>query len=172
MQGTEVDQSLDTLVEEFALWFERLAMPRMAGRILGRLLVCDPPEQTMQELAEHLRASMGSISTMTRMLEQIGLVERVSTPGERRVRYRIRPYALANTWKDQLEQAHILQDLVDRTLDVLEGAGPDRVNRLAVARQFTSFYITQLPRLITEWDAAIAEPPKRTDRRRGSRASR
>jgi DNA-binding transcriptional regulator GbsR (MarR family) len=167
-----VDDDLDELVEEFALWFEGLTMPRMAGRILGWLLVCDPPEQTMRELAEQLQASMGSISTMTRMLERIGLLDRVSTPGERKVRYRIRPHALANIWKDQLEQARALQKLVDRTLEVLDGTGPERVGRLAVAHQFTSFYIEQLPRLIAEWEIAIAEPPTPNGRRRGRAATR
>ena len=40
--------------EEVGLFFERSGMTRMAGRILGWLLVCDPPHQTLNDLAEAL----------------------------------------------------------------------------------------------------------------------
>src|SRR5438445_13508540 len=66
-------------------------LPRMAGRILGLLLVCEPPERTAAELARELHASAGSISTMTRLLERAQLIERVSRAGERADRFRITP---------------------------------------------------------------------------------
>ena len=156
--------ALAAFVEEFGLWFERLGTPRMAGRILGWLLVCDPPAQTMQEMAASLQASMGSMSTMTRMLEQIGLIERATEPGDRRVRYRIRPYAWSRMWEDQLEKATTLQNMVDRALDALDDE-PNRQDRLAITRQFTSFYMKQLPRLVEEWQEVVADPPRRTTRR-------
>ena len=62
-------------VEEVGLFFEQSGMPRMAGRILGWLLISDPSHQTTSELAEVLLASKGSISTMTRLLIRIGLIE-------------------------------------------------------------------------------------------------
>src|SRR5437762_2128546 len=77
------EEELRQLVEEIGLWFERSGVPRMAGRVLGWLLLCDPAEQTMQQLADHLDASMGSISTMLRLLGQLGLIEKSSIPGER-----------------------------------------------------------------------------------------
>ena len=40
-------------------------LPRMTGRVLAWLLVCDPPEQTAAELAEALDASKGAISGAT-----------------------------------------------------------------------------------------------------------
>jgi DNA-binding transcriptional regulator GbsR (MarR family) len=152
-----LEDTLEAFVEEFGLWYDRVGVPRMAGRILGWLLVCDPPAQTMQEIATQLQASMGSISTMTRMLEQIGLIARETTPGERRVRYRVLPYAFSTTWEDQLRNARTLQTLVDRALEALDASDPDRRSRLAVTRQFTEFYIEQLPRLIREWDARIGD---------------
>ncbi len=49
---------------------------RMAGRMLGWLLICDPPHQSMNAIADVLQASKGSISTMTRLLIQLDLIER------------------------------------------------------------------------------------------------
>jgi DNA-binding transcriptional regulator GbsR (MarR family) len=149
------DGTMRGLVEEFGLWFERSGLPRMAGRILGRLLVSDPPEQTLQELAEDLQASMGSISTMTRMLEQIGLIERASVPGERRVRFRVRPHAFGRIWDDQLEKAQALQAIVDRALTEVGDERSGVRDRLLMTRTFTSFFIEHLPPLIAEWHDVV-----------------
>src|SRR5580693_10368182 len=67
--------------------------PRMVGRVLGWLLVCDPPEQSAAELAERLQASKGSISTATRLLLRMGMIERVRLRGERFDRFIARPEA-------------------------------------------------------------------------------
>jgi len=65
-------------VEEVGISFEDMSLPRMAGRILGWLFISDPPYQSIGELAEALMASKGSISTMTRLLTQLNLIERFS----------------------------------------------------------------------------------------------
>ncbi|HEX7974611.1 MAG TPA: MarR family transcriptional regulator, partial [Anaerolineales bacterium] len=75
-------------VEEVALVFEEIGIARMAGRILGWLLISNPPHQSADELAEALQASKGSISTMTRLLIQADLIERIGLPGERRDYFR------------------------------------------------------------------------------------
>ncbi|MFQ3629252.1 MAG: MarR family transcriptional regulator, partial [Cyanobacteriota bacterium] len=71
-------------VEEVGLMFELIGLPRMAGRIFGWLLISQPPHQSSGELAEVLQASKGSISSMTRLLIQLGLIERLPLPGDRR----------------------------------------------------------------------------------------
>lgn len=107
------DRELD-FVEDVALYFEqRGPMPRMCGRIVGYLLICDPPAQTATQLAEVLQASRGSISTATRQLVGAGLVQRVVKPGERRDYFRI---------DDEGWGATVLRALAELTsfLDILE----------------------------------------------------
>ena len=76
-------------------------MPRMTGRVLGWLLVCDPVEQTAAELAEALDASKGSISGATGMLVRARLVDRLHIRGERADRFRVRPDAWDDAVRDQ-----------------------------------------------------------------------
>ena len=90
-------------VEEWGLLFEQSGLPRMAGRVLGWLLVCDPPEQTAAQVVEALSASKGSISTTLRLLERFGLVEPVGRPGERRTYFRIAPGAFTTMMEDKLK---------------------------------------------------------------------
>src|SRR5512142_2974957 len=90
-------------VEDVGLFFEQMGYPRMAGRILGWLLICDPPQQSSEQLAQVLLASKGSLSTMTRLLIQIGLIERVALPGERRDYFRLKPGAWPQLIKVQMQ---------------------------------------------------------------------
>ena len=58
-------------IEDIGLYFERLGLPRMAGKILGVLLISDPPAQSITEIGEKLNASKSSISTMSRLLLEV-----------------------------------------------------------------------------------------------------
>jgi DNA-binding transcriptional regulator GbsR (MarR family) len=78
-------------IEDIGLFFEQMGMPRMAGKIIGALLISDPPAQSLIDLSARLNASKGSISLMTRMLIEQGLIERVASPMPRQTYYRFRP---------------------------------------------------------------------------------
>ena len=64
-------------VEDVGLLLEQGGILAWPGRIVGWLLICDPPHQSTSQLAQVLGASKASISTMTRLLIQMGLVEQV-----------------------------------------------------------------------------------------------
>jgi DNA-binding transcriptional regulator GbsR (MarR family) len=89
--------AIERFVEEIGMRLEMdMGTPRMVGRVLGWLLVCDPPAQSAAELAATLQASKGSISGATQVLLRIGLIERVHRRGERFDRFEARPEA----WND------------------------------------------------------------------------
>src|SRR5690242_7144959 len=69
--------------DELGFFWEDAGGTRMAGRVLGALLIADPPELSSSQLAEFLGVSAGSVSTATRELIRPGIVERVRIPGER-----------------------------------------------------------------------------------------
>ena len=104
-------RSMRQFVEQAGLLFEGLGVPRMAGRILGWLLICDPPYQSMGDLVEALQASKSSISTMLRLLAQSGLIERTSLPGQRRDQF-----VLHSSMWHNLFRARMAQHTAFRTL--------------------------------------------------------
>ena len=63
-------------------------MPRIAGRLLGFLLI-HGGEHALDDLAAQLQVSKASISTNARLLEQRGFIARVALPGDRRDFYRV-----------------------------------------------------------------------------------
>jgi DNA-binding MarR family transcriptional regulator len=118
-----------------ALFFEQLGGTRTMGLIYGWLTVCDPPHQSITEMASALRISKASVSTVVRQLEQAQMVERVSIPGSRQHHYEYRAggwaqimrarvarlgpgaaaanYALVHIGPDRVEQRERLQEMRD-----------------------------------------------------------
>jgi len=77
-------------VERVATFFaEHYGLPPITGRILGWLMICDPPEQSPAEIAEAIGASRASLTTNMRLLIVSGLVHRLTRPGGRTTYYRI-----------------------------------------------------------------------------------
>ena len=139
-------------VEDVALYFEQNGLPRMAGRVIGWLLVCDPPEQSAGELAAVLGASKGSISTATRLLVQIHLIERVALPGARRDYFRIRPDGWAERTRSSVGIVSEFRRLTERGLDLLGTAPPPRRARLEGVHDLYVWLERELPALLERYD--------------------
>jgi DNA-binding transcriptional regulator GbsR (MarR family) len=139
-------------IEDVGLFFEQAGLPRMAGRILGRLLLADPPHQSLDELAEALMASKGSISTTTRLLIQIGLIERFSLPGVRHDYFRIRPDAFQHALKHGAEEITRVRKLAERGLQLLEGEPPQVRQGLQEMYDMYTFIEQEYSQLLERWE--------------------
>lgn len=139
-------------VEDVGVSFEMVGLPRMAGRIFGWLLISNPPHQSPGELAEVLQASKGSISTMTRLLMQIGLLERISLPGQRRDYFRIKPNAWTELTRQRMVQITVFRQLAERGLEVIAQSDPKLRERLEDMRDMHLFLEQELPLLIDRWE--------------------
>src|SRR5947209_631124 len=154
-----MDEKLWRFVDAVGEWWSKsYGIPRMTGRVLGWLLVCDPPEQTAAQLAEELGASKGSISGATGMLVRAGLVDRLHVRGERADRFRIRPEA----WDEQVRDqgASQARDLLALGLEALADEPPSRRARLEELDTFYAWWLSRMPALADEW-----QEYKRTARR-------
>ena len=144
---------VNTFVEHVGIIFGETGLPRMAGRIFGWLLISDPPYQSPAELAEVLMASKGSISTMTRLLIQIGLVERFVIPGVRHDYFRLRPDALQRTIRRGLEdEIKMFRQLAEHGLELMRGEASIRRQWLEEMRDRYVFLEQEFPALMERWE--------------------
>ena len=139
-------------VEEVGISFEDMSLPRMAGRILGWLFISDPPYQSIGELAEALMASKGSISTMTRLLIQLNLIERFSLPGVRHDYFRIRPEGWHHLAKQRGDQIKVMRQLCERALELLRGEAQDNREWLEEMHDMYAFFEREFPSLLERWE--------------------
>jgi DNA-binding transcriptional regulator GbsR (MarR family) len=149
-------------VEEVGLLFETTGFPRMAGRVFGWLLISNPPHQSPGELAAVLQASKGSISTMTRLLEQIGLIERVSLPGQRRDYFRIKLNAWSELSKRRMEQVMAFRKLAERGLSLMSQEPAELAQRLQEMHDIHAFFESEFPLMLDRWEQFRATPQDST----------
>lgn len=143
--------SKQNYAEEVGIFFEQSGMPRMAGRVLGWLMVAEPPYQTMNDLTEALQASKGSISTMTRLLIQVGLIEKTSLPGRRRIYFRIKTVSWDEKMKESLTQTTAFRQLAERGLQMVSGKQESNRRWLEELRDMYAFFEQELPSLVERW---------------------
>ncbi len=132
-------------------------LPPVAGRLLGYLGVCDPPAQTINDLADALLASRSAITQAVGLLESVGLVQRTRERGERVDRVAV----------------HLDTDIFERDLDAsgyVEQAALLRRGAALLGKKDTSgrraaleelaalndFMAEKLPQLKEEWRARRA----------------
>lgn len=135
-------------IEDISLFFEQMGLPRMAGRILGVLLITDPPEQSNTDLGEILQASKSSISTNARLLTEMGLIERTSSPVPRRVYYRFKPGGWVVFMRQRLKLYASLHQIAEHGLELLQDKPAAIQERLQEAHDMFSLIEQELPALL------------------------
>ncbi len=150
---SDKEEARRRFVEETGDMMEEHGLSHMAGRVFGALQVCIPPYLSMDELAERLQASKGSISMATRMLLRVGVIEKHSVPGHRRHYYQVRPGVWMELFAQRTEHLHRHQELASLGMAALEGEPIEDKERLIEMTVFFDFVEEELPRLIARWKA-------------------
>lgn len=145
------ERDWENYVERWAMLFEEAGLPRSAGRIWARLLICEPEHQSLSRLCEALELSKGTVSTSTRLLEGQGLLERAPVAGSREAHYRIPADAFEELMRRKLEVTVAWRRLA------AEGAHRARedvtvpVDRLRRLRDFYEFIEDRQRAILEEW---------------------
>ncbi len=145
-----VEQKLEEkhFIEDTGLFFEQMGMPRMAGRMLGVLLISEPEAQSINDICEALRASKSSVSLMARFLADNGLIERVASPVPRRDYYRFKPGGWITYMRQWLGLMAGLHQITERGLVLLDGKPDALKSRLEEAHDLFSLMEESLPGLL------------------------
>lgn len=145
-------------------WVERVAaafaqhfgLPPITGRVLGWLLICDPPEQSAGEIAEAIGASRASLTTSMRLLTVGNLVRRRHRPGERTTYYRIDDDAWEKVILQRITAMASLREIT-RDAMTLIGSDTERAGRVRAAHAFFGW-------LSEMFAARQPAAPRRSDR--------
>jgi DNA-binding transcriptional regulator GbsR (MarR family) len=143
-------------VDRLGLFFELLGATRTMGRAYGWLLICDPPQQSLTQLADALSVSKASISTVARQLQEGGMVERLPSPNRQHV-YQVTPGGFTSVLETQLSLMRLGIEPAEFALSVLGEDRAEQRQRVEDFRDFCEFctqaYRDQLMRMWTEYRA-------------------
>ncbi|WP_312526689.1 MarR family transcriptional regulator [Comamonas sp.] len=128
-------EARELFIERNAIQAETSGLPRIAGRLIGIFLLDGGPI-SFAELAERMQASRASVSTNTRLLERLGIIERVAMRGERQDFFSLR----ANPFLIVLEQSIADCQRFTTYVDELLAASPLPAEATARLQQAQDFH--------------------------------
>lgn len=149
----EEDQRYDSFIDGFArLMQSQRGVPLVGGRIFAYLLVCEPAAQTAAMISAAVGASLGTVSSMTRLLLSARLIERVTRRGERSAVYLIAPDAMSTITRATIEAARTAREMTDRGLALMADRPPVARARLQDLRDVYLIFEKSIPALLESWE--------------------
>ncbi|MEU7860703.1 MarR family transcriptional regulator [Nonomuraea sp. NPDC049141] len=137
-------------VDRMGLVMERLGGTRTMGRLHAWLMICDPPDRSLTDLAAELGVSKTAVSTVARQLEVSGMIERVPTAA-REHRYRIIGGGWAQVMQVQLDGVRRSLETLDFGLSILGEGPPERRARVEDTREFFDFILRDSEEMLERW---------------------
>lgn len=147
----ELRADVREFVDRMGMWMEKFGGSRISGLIYGWLLICDPPHQSITEIATTLGVSKASVSTVIRPLQEAGMVERVPV-ANRQHHYRLAPGGFTHIMRTQLAYVRESTETIDFGLTVV-GNDPRRRERLEDVREFFSFMESETEGFMRRWES-------------------
>ena len=119
-----------SFVEDFGALDLVPGMPRASMRVLGWLVVCQPPAQSAQQIMDDLALSAGSVSAAVNALRADGVLERVMRAGDRRAYYRLSAQGWESVLQARLRALGAVRQAAERALQESQGEEDHRLSEL------------------------------------------
>ncbi len=146
--------TVNQFIEDMGMIAQGDGLPRIAGKIMGLLLI-DIGPYSFGEIAQRLEVSRGSISTNTRLLENLNVIDRVSKKGQRGDYFQLAqdPYAKLLQGVSQRMEKSI--GVLQKTRDALPNSWEESQARLHDLQQFYTEYHKSTTALIQQLQAKL-----------------
>jgi DNA-binding transcriptional regulator GbsR (MarR family) len=141
-----------TFVESMGVYFERYALPRIGGRLLGLLLVADR-SLSLDDLASILRVSRASVSTNMRLILAIGSAKLVTRPGDRRDYYQITHDAWERSILIDMDGIQSLRRLAEHGLEAIATSENTAREHLDDLIEFCELVLEERQTTLERWRA-------------------
>lgn len=144
---------LQAKVEQLGIALEPFGFSPMNARVLGFLLVAEPPYKDFYEIREFLSASKSSISNALNYLMKEGIVDYMTFSGDRRRYFRIHT---AN-WLEYLQQQTLkmgrMRFLLEEVLELrADSEHPEFNDGLQEIIEFQAFIAKGIELMIRKWE--------------------
>jgi DNA-binding transcriptional regulator GbsR (MarR family) len=148
--GIQLSPGKQQFIEDMGLLFEQYGVARIGGRLLGLLILADRP-LSLEAMATALGVSRSAISANIRVSVTVGLVERVSFPGDRRDYYR----CVADHWelsaRASIDRIAALRRVAERGLGALAPTDQVARDRLEELREYCAFMAAEFQASLARW---------------------
>jgi DNA-binding transcriptional regulator GbsR (MarR family) len=138
---------------------QRYGYPPVTGRVIGYLSVCEPIQQSINDIAETLLTSRSAINNALKMLEAQKLIIRTRPAGTRADLVSINDISQTNAGFDPSEYREMAA-LAREGLELLKNAPSERRQALEATASLGDFLAKRLPQLYEEWSEYQKQTPE------------
>jgi DNA-binding MarR family transcriptional regulator len=131
---------------------QRYGFPPVTGRVIGYLGVCQPAEQTINDIADALLTSRSAVNNAIKQLELQRLINRSRPAGTRADLISFNPDGWQGAGFDSSEYTEMAA-LLREGLELLPDAESARRQGLEIAVSLNEYLAEQLPRIYEEFMA-------------------
>jgi DNA-binding MarR family transcriptional regulator len=130
---------------------QRYAFPPVTGRVIGYLGVCEPIQQSINEIADTLLTSRSAINNAVKQLEVQGLINRARPAGTRADLISFNPSGWQSAGFDPSEYTEMAA-LLKEGLQILgDDSSSERRHALEFAISLNEYLAEKLPRMYEEF---------------------
>jgi DNA-binding transcriptional regulator GbsR (MarR family) len=147
-------------IERMGLLWEEEGLPRIAGRIFGLALV-SPEPCSLDAIAAALKVSKPSVSNDARILDKLGLIERVSFPGDRKDYYQVTRDSVERGLETRVLRLRAFQSAI-ASAAALPIRNPEVLQRIEAHELAHRAVIEALEKVLLTLKAQHASPARRS----------
>ena len=157
MSEPTLNEKQRELIERIGVLHDRIGFPPATSRVLGLLLVTREPELTFDQIRETLALSKSSTSSALNLLLQVGSIEYLTRPGDRK-RYFRKSY---KDWEasllGRLDVLFSLREPLREALELRNGELGDKDRAIARMVEFLGFLETEIHDAYQRWEEGQEE---------------
>lgn len=146
-----LDQRQREFIDDFAALWDQIGGVAVQGRVLALLYISELDELTATDIVTALEISRGTVSQVTRDLNRMRLIQRVSRPGDRRDYFRANPNAWFEASRSQLAESTALLEILHRGIRIRSDGPPGSRRAMINASHFLEDYSTAVSEFLRTW---------------------
>lgn len=116
---------------------------KSTAKVFAFLLLCDPIEQSAQDIQKTLNLSVGTVSEAVNMLIRVGLVDRIVVSGDRRYFYALQPHGFQQAIRQRAQTVSMARELAEKGLRLQ----PDN-KRLSTMKNVYSLFESEMENIL------------------------
>ena len=149
-KATQADRQRQ--VERIGVSFEKVGISPVGARIIGLLMVAEPPYLSFDDLVEATQASKSSVSTALKFLQTEGLVDYITFSGDRKRYFQLYSSTWVEIMKDRVTAFTSLRKVISETLELRSSQYPEFNHTLAEVVELYQALEKKMMKAIEDWD--------------------
>ncbi|MEQ9442890.1 MAG: MarR family transcriptional regulator [Cyclobacteriaceae bacterium] len=138
-------------VERIGVALEKLGLTPVAARILGLLLVAEPPYLTLDEIVEATQASKSSVGNALKFLQSEESIEYITFPGDRKRYFQLSTDTWLEGLQQRVEQLTSFREILLETVDMRSDQHAKFNQSLLDMCDFYGEFEEKVESFISEW---------------------